>query len=58
MKNKFVWLLIGAVVFYLVWKKFLKKPQTEVNVNIKPQVVPVETKTQGDIVNELAFARG
>jgi len=58
MKNKIMWLIIGAVVFYFVWKKFLKKPEVSVVVNAEPVVVPSKVVSQGDVVNDLSFARG
>lgn len=53
-----MWLVIGAVVFYFVWKKFLKKPEVSVVVNAEPVVVPSKVVSQGDVVNDLSFARG
>lgn len=56
--KKLVYIGIGAVIFYFIWKKFLKKPEVNVVVNADPIIVPAETQTQGDIVNKLAFAKG
>lgn len=60
MKVNWTYVLIGAVVLYFVWRYFIKKKETVVvTPSVAPSIIiPEEVKTQGDIVNELAFARG
>ena len=53
-----MWIVVGAVVFYFVWKKFLQKPAVKVDNNTNPVLVPSEEVTQGDMVNNLSLAKG
>ena len=68
MKLNWLYIGIGAVVVYLIWKKFGQKNgqtstgglsvvTTDVPAITNPEVVRSDM-TQGDIVNELAFASG
>ena len=58
--KKLMYLAIAGVVAYIIWKRFFQQPATVVTPTVTPEpiIVPEEPKTQGDIVNELAFARG
>jgi hypothetical protein len=59
MKTKnLIYLVIAGIVIYVVWKKFIKKTETKPIVDVEPVVIVEESKTQGDMVNELMFARG
>lgn len=62
MNKKIVWILVGAVVAYIVWKKFIKKPAkvttpVATTLVVTTPVAPVAT-TQGDLVSNISFAGG
>jgi len=55
--KKLIYLAIAGVVIYLVWQKFLKK-ETSVDSNTpKPVVLTTKPMSQGDVVNDLSFAK-
>jgi hypothetical protein len=63
-KVNWLYISIGAIVLYFIWKKF-KSSNSNVELPTSPSSATVESPvpiksaiSQGDIVNELAFASG
>ena len=67
MKNKWLYIGIGAVILYLFWKKFdssTENIETDVDMELETEPIILDEDainsdvSQGDVVNELAFASG